>query len=134
MKHIRAIFTLGFWLYIATLIFLCLYSFKDTGVELPGLLWGIETDKYIHFLMFFPFSFASWFAFGKNLEYKYHYKIFIYILLFGLILSTGLEFSQRLTYYRDFDLFDLLANYLGLLSGLILIFSITKLKKFRKHF
>ena len=50
-------FRILFFLYIAAVLYLCFGRF-DNAPSIELNLWGIPTDKIVHFLMFFPFP--SW--------------------------------------------------------------------------
>ena len=43
-----------FAVYILAVLVLCFGKFESTE-DVPMDLWGIPTDKVVHFLMFFPF-------------------------------------------------------------------------------
>lgn len=110
------------WIYIVTVLFLCLYDFS--GYEMPEpplLILGIPTDKIIHFVMFLPFSiilhYHIWF---KRQTLKKNSTIII--LISGILFAVSTEvLQQSTTSYRQFDGFDIVADICGVVWGLIAV-------------
>ena len=75
-------------------------------VQIPNL------DKVGHFFGMGILAFLLLNAFAKENQRS---RI-IFIILFTISLATVEEFSQKLLQYRSFQLWDLAANYLGILS------------------
>lgn len=121
MKKFLTLFRVLFIIYIALLLFLTLYSFKDTDISIPKYIFGIMSDKVIHFLMFLPFPFLAWMAFGSYFKRLFPYSPKLLLLLLGLLLASSTEFLQKGTLYRQFDWYDMAANYIAILLGTALI-------------
>lgn len=79
-------------------------------IQIPNL------DKLGHFLGMGILAFLLLNAFAKENQRS---RI-ILIILFTISLATMEEFSQKFLQYRSFQLWDLAANYLGILSFTIL--------------
>ena len=93
-------------------------------IQIPNL------DKVGHFFGMGMLVFLLLNAFAKENQRS---RI-ILIIFFTISLATVEEFSQKLLQYRSFQLWDLAANYLGILSFSVafLIFQLTQLSKSSK--
>lgn len=119
----RHISILALCIYIATICIMCFIrpsSFPDTPME----LWGIGVDKFVHFLMFLPFPILAYYSFSKEAKFV--------ILLAGCIFALATECVQGMSEYRSFELGDLAADMLGLISGSTITLIIYK-RTNRKH-
>jgi len=125
-------FQVVFFLYVAGVLFLCFGHFEQTP-SIEWSLFGIPSDKVVHFCMFFPFPILAFLAFDRYTESVRSTLLFSGItLLVGLLLAGGTEWGQaHLTDYRSGDPMDLLADGLALvLSTLLVIYlDIRKQKK-----
>jgi hypothetical protein len=125
-------FQVIFFLYVAGVLFLCFGHFEQTP-SIEWSLFGIPSDKVVHFCMFFPFPILAFLAFDRYTESVRSTLLFSGItLLVGLLLAGGTEWGQaHLTDYRSGDPMDLLADGLALvLSTLLVIYlDIRKQKK-----
>ncbi|OFX80355.1 MAG: hypothetical protein A2X17_00375 [Bacteroidetes bacterium GWF2_41_61] len=129
MNFIKYTFRSLFLIYIFTIIFASLYSFKNTSVDLSGFIFGIRADRLIHFIMFLPFPFFAWLAFGTGIK-RHTIRFSMSVLaLSGLLISTLTETLQTLNPNRDFDYVDLIANYSAIIMGTILVALIEKYAK-----
>ena len=90
-------------------------------VQIPNL------DKVGHFLGMGILAFLLLNTFAKGNQGS---RI-ILIILFTISLATIEEFSQKLLQYRSFELWDLAANYMGILSFSI-AFLLIQLSTFQK--
>ncbi len=92
-------------------------------LQIPNL------DKVGHFFGMGMLAFLLLNAFAKENQGP---RI-ILIILFTISLATVEEFSQKLLQYRSFQLWDLAANYLGILSFSIafLLIQLSTFQKFR---
>ncbi len=121
-----------FFLYVAAVLFLCFAHFEQTPA-IEWSLWGIPSDKVVHFCMFFPFPILAFLAFDRYTDSVRSTLLFSGItLLVGFLLAWGTEWGQaHLTDYRSGDPLDLLADGTALvLSTLLVIFlDIRKQKK-----
>ncbi len=112
-------------IYISLVFFCCLYRFSGSeSLDLGQYFLGIRLDRCIHFTMFLPYPFVGWILinYDKKLNgwKKYTFSI---LLISGMILATTAEASQEmLTSYRDTDPFDLIANFIGIATGTLLVY------------
>ncbi|PKP00483.1 MAG: hypothetical protein CVU13_02990 [Bacteroidetes bacterium HGW-Bacteroidetes-8] len=129
MNFIKYAFRSLFFIYIFIVLFASLYSFKNTSLNLSGFILGIRVDRLIHFIMFLPFPFFAWLAFGATIK-RHTDRLYISVLLLsGLLISTITETLQTLNPNRDFDYIDLIANYSAIVMGTILVSLIEKYAK-----
>jgi VanZ family protein len=84
---------------------------KETGLDVNFYILGINSDKYIHTLIFFPFLVFCHYLFRK--------ENFIISLMFGFAFASFCEISHYFLPYRDFSIYDYYANILGVLMGSI---------------
>ena len=101
-------------LYIVLVLFLCFWQFKQMP-EAPRTLFGFDTDKVVHFLMFFPFPIVSGLAHGKQPSGPWK-ALGLVLLLFlcGSLFAAGTEIGQHFVPYRDADPNDFKADTLAL--------------------
>ncbi len=129
MNFIKYTFRSLFLIYVLGVFFASLYSFKNTSVNLSVFILGIRADRLVHFVMFFPFPLSAWLAFGTSIK-KFAGRWSILALTFsGLLVSTITESLQSLNPNRDFDYFDLIANYSAIFTGTIMVALIEKYAK-----
>lgn len=125
-------FQVLFFFYVAAVLFLCFAHFEQTPA-IEWSLWGIPSDKVVHFCMFLPFPILAFLAFDRYTDSVRSTLLFSGItLLVGFLLAWGTEWGQaHLTDYRSGDPLDLLADGTALvLSTLLVIFlDIRKQKK-----
>lgn len=115
-------------IYIASVLFLSLYSFENTQVDLPKYFLGIPIDKIIHFIMYLPLPVLIWSVLVDFYPSLYNKSTALIISLFASIfISTSTEILQNTTEFRQFEYLDLIANYLGVIIGLLSISIIKKL-------
>lgn len=92
----------------------------EAGFEVPHL------DKYLHFVMFAILSFF-FLLYRKSkvdsIENKEKIAIIMLISAFGLLIEFIQEFFIE---DRYFDIWDVFANVLGAISGVMLMFCIKK--------
>tara|TARA_Y100000590_G_scaffold249727_1_gene280584 strand:+ start:1777 stop:2157 length:381 start_codon:yes stop_codon:yes gene_type:complete len=109
------------WVFF-TFYLLIIYSHKESStISFPFL------DKVVHFILFFIQSILI-----TNTMYEYSDRnnriiliaSIIFLLLFGLII----EIQQIYLPYRTFEIMDLIANFLGVLSGSFVVIYFRKNK------
>ena len=101
---------------ISATIFLAVLSLSAVPKLNLGL--GIKSgDKYLHFTAYFGFTLLWYFALKDRVNKKM-FKFFVplAIILYGIILE-GLQ--SGLTTYRTGDIYDALANTLGVIVALL---------------
>lgn len=87
--------------------------FWDDKVQ--GLAWMQGIDKWVHAATFFVLT--IWFA-GQYRRRSY-WRIALGLMAFGLVI----EFCQRMIAYRTADWFDVGANTVGIVAGLLVAFA-----------
>ncbi len=118
IKHLLQASTL--WFAIAITICIAYLSLIKT-TNFPDIAFS-NIDKIYHLVAYFGLT-SSWlFALKKP---KYKYKVLIACVLYGIILEV---LQTTLTEYRAGELFDFLANSVGVLLAL-LIFNLFLKKK-----
>lgn len=113
--------------YVALVCYMCLANFSNTDMVswLPEELFGIKIDKIVHFCLFFPVPILFFITFhGKSI-----FNSAVFALFCCIAASTAIEFSQKLTAYRSFDVYDLYANYLAIACGTVIISAIFVVKE-----
>ena len=113
-KKIRIFARIVLVLYIAALAWLCFGDFSDVQ-DVPKTVFGLEIDKVVHFLMFFPFPFRVFFSFGKRGE-KAWKAVFWTLVVFaiGCTLAGVTEIIQGELGYRTADILDFRADGISL--------------------
>ncbi len=88
---------------------------------------GLPTDSLMHWFEYtvLIFLFTGWRALIKQ---GVNINIVITSLLTGIILATIDEFHQLLIPGRDFNPFDILCNYLGVITGISIAFVWVRLR------
>ena len=120
-----------FGLYLVAVAVLCFGKF-DSSQDVPKFLWGIPTDKVVHFLMFFPFPLLAYLAFDRYRERRWPSVLWAAIaFLAGCAYAAGTEWVQSRLSYRSGDPADFLADFsaLAACSVVILILIFAKHKK-----
>jgi len=108
----RALLLAGGWLYTAAIVWLSLTP-SPPQLDIEG------SDKLGHFLAYGLLMF--WFGLlcrSRNVRIAYAAG--------WIALGVGLEFAQRATGYRSFELADMAADALGVLAGAVAAFGVTR--------
>lgn len=109
-------------LYLAAVAWLCFGHFENMG-EVPLQLWGIPTDKIVHFLMFFPFPVLCFLAVDRFTTKLWHSLLFAGGVFFvGCLIAGATELGQLQTTYRSGDITDFMADVLALALSSLLVF------------
>ena len=128
----KILFRILFLLYLSGVLYLCFGRFDNTP-SVEWSLFGIPTDKLVHFCMFFPFPILAFLAFDRYTETARQTLTFVGITLaVGILLALGTEWGQaHFTDYRSGDPWDLVADISALVlsSLLVSIWDIRKQKK-----
>ncbi len=120
-RKTRTLFRILLAVYIGAILFLCFGKFP-AGPEVDLTLWGIPTDKLVHFSMFFPFPILTYLSLGRHPETRRRILTIVQIFLIGILLAVATEWVQYYIPYRSGEWTDLFADSLGLLtSSLILL-------------
>jgi VanZ family protein len=83
-------------------------------ISLPTLGFEAE-DKFYHFIEYSIFSFLLFFAFFKAKTDFFKRNVFLLSSLIGIAYAYSDEFHQRFIPGRSYDLFDFLADCLGVI-------------------
>jgi VanZ family protein len=120
-----------FAVYILAVLVLCFGKFGNTE-DIPMDLWGIPTDKVVHFLMFFPFPLLTYLAFDRYKGKRWPSLPWAAAaFVCGCAFAAGTELVQTRLSYRSGDPADFKADFLALLvsSLIVLIVILFKHKK-----
>lgn len=116
-------------LYLAAVAYLCFGKFDNlSGV--PHSIWGIATDKLVHFAMFFPFPVLLYWCVDwgtKNVMGSMLMAAGIFTL--GCLIAMGSELGQSLTTWRSADPKDFQADALALAISAMAAFFIDIFRK-----
>lgn len=128
----KILFRILFLLYLTGVLYLCFGRF-DNAPSVEWSLFGIPTDKLVHFCMFFPFPLLAFLAFDRYTETARQTLAFMGITLaVGLLLAVGTEWGQaHFTDYRSADPWDFVADTSALVVSSILV-SIWDIRKQKK--
>ena len=108
MLYYRRAWQAGGWLLVFLVIYLSLVPFPPQPVPFAF------ADKLEHGFAYGLLSF--WFC---QVHVSAHSRLLVIAALIGL--GAGLEFLQEGTGYRTFDVWDMAANCIGALFGLLLV-------------
>ena len=123
MKYRKTIARTVFLLYIAAVLYLCFADFSNS-TEVPRQIFGFDTDKVVHFLMFFPFPILFYLAFCRDSKsFLKSVALVLCILALGCLIAAGTEYAQSFLPYRTGDQADFRADFLalGISSAIVLI-------------
>ena len=118
-KHLYAYAFIG-WMVFVT--FSSLYSFEDAELSSVNIPYG---DKVVHFIFYFVAAVLGSLFFIETKEVKSvlikNLKILALLLIFfGIIIEV---IQEAMTVNRSGDVFDALANSIGVILGIIAIFT-----------
>ena len=104
--------------YTLFLIIFSLIPFPDLGIP---RFQSFEIDKLAHFIMYFSLT-ILWSLASNNLNNS-TFKLLLFAIFFGFVLEI---FQHILPFGRYFDFGDLLANSLGVIFGIFILYCIKK--------
>jgi VanZ family protein len=117
-----------FAVYILAVLVLCFGKFEGTE-DVPMDLWGIPTDKVVHFLMFFPFPALAYLAFDRYKGNRSSSFLWAGVaFLAGCAYAAVTELIQSRLSYRSGDPVDFQADFLALAACSVFILIIILLK------
>ncbi|MBR4756841.1 MAG: VanZ family protein [Bacteroidales bacterium] len=103
-----------FVIYLAVLIWCCFGHFDDLP-SVDTTLFGIPTDKIVHFIMFLPFPVLCFKSFSfLTPRPRQALLALAVIFIIGCLLAAGTEIGQSFTKYRSGDPFDFTADVVAL--------------------
>lgn len=103
-------------LYGATVAFLCFAHF-DPYQNVPNIIWGIPVDKIVHFCMFLPSVPIVYFSLPRRWKSGGIWIKLPMVLLSALFCACAagtVELLQGLTSYRSCELYDFVADSVGI--------------------
>lgn len=116
-----------FVLYIAAICLICFAS-SDSLPNIRRTLFGLDTDKVIHFIMFAPFPILAYLSFDHNTRKKGARILFVVIsLIAGTAVALMTEALQFYIPSRTMDIKDFYADImaLGIVSVFVLAIDLT---------
>lgn len=105
-----------FAVYLATVAYLCFLKPGSIPI-LRQFIFGVPTDKVIHFIMFLPYPLLAYISFrpdGKGIAAEIF--VFATILVAGAVMAMGVERLQ-IAAGRNYDIKDFYANLAGIGAG-----------------
>ena len=119
------VFAILTFLYIALIAVLCFANFKSTP-DVPKSIFGIDSDKVVHFIMFLPFPILAFFSFRTDrMGIGATLGLVVLIFAFGCLLAGTTEYVQGLLPYRQQDVHDFGADMLALIISSTVVFLIS---------
>ena len=117
-----------FALYLIAVAVLCFGKF-DGSHDVPKDLWGIPTDKVVHFLMFLPLPALAYLAFDRYKGNRSSSFLWAGVaFLGGCAYAAFTELIQSRLPYRSGDPLDFKADFLALTACTVFILIIILLK------
>jgi VanZ family protein len=118
-KHLYAFAFIG-WMVFVT--FSSLYSFEGSGLSKFNIPYG---DKVVHFIFYFVAAVLGSLFFietkeEKSMLIKYLKILALSLIFFGIIIEV---IQETMTVNRSGEVFDALANSIGVILGIIGIFT-----------
>lgn len=118
-------------IYVAAVVYLCVANFGKMP-DIDKFIFGIPTDKIVHFCMFFPFPILCFFSYGS--KYKSAIQAIgalLVICSFGCIFAGLTEIIQGSLPYRSEDIRDFAVDCLAicLSTVIVLVLTLSKIKK-----
>lgn len=129
-KNFKRIAFVLFCIYIIAVVLLCVIH-TDNMPELPKYFLGIPMDKVAHFIMFCPFAVLGYCAFyPTRTEFWRKLAVLGILIILGCVFAYSTERLQAMTSYRSYELIDMAADGIGIISGAVgtLIYLLTKRK------
>ena len=112
----RHLAILLFALYLAAVAYLCFLKPGSIPV-LRQFIFGIPTDKVIHFIMFLPYPILAYISFRPDRKGIWtHFIVLAAILAVGAGMAMGVERLQ-IAAGRNYDIKDFYANIAGMAAG-----------------
>lgn len=126
------IFNLLLFGYVATVGILCFANLNSLP-DIDRFIFGIPTDKIVHFCMFFPFPILAFFAYDQKTDTVLKaVGAVIVIWAIGGIFAGLTETIQGLLPYRSEDIGDFKADMLAITLSSIIVVTIDILQIIRK--
>lgn len=131
MTRTRIISLVVFCLYIAAVCYLC-FAKPDNIPVVQFSFFGLPIDRPVHFLMFLPFPLLAFNAFdSEGAKVGRRALLISGIAAAGMALAVMTEYIQGLLAYRSQDAYDLLSDFLGLSTGVVIVIVYMIFRKLR---
>lgn len=118
-------------LYMAAVFFVCFGHIDNNAVKLDRI-FGIETDKLIHGILFLPFPILVYLSFGSRSKNAFESLCLATgLFLTGALIAAATEYFQGFTTYRSSDIRDFYADSIGLGIASVAVL-ITDIRRHRK--
>lgn len=131
MKDHRIIQKLLLLLYLAVVAWLCFGRFEALP-QVSRTLFGIPTDKVVHFVMFFPLPILLYLAFNWKTGSIFKSLLLVAgLVCIGILTSIGTELIQGITTYRSKDLLDFAADTVSVCCSALIVLLIELYKYFK---
>ncbi len=134
MMKKRNILTLSlFIIYLGAVAYCCFGHFSELPDMGKDTLFGIPTDKVVHFLMFFPFPILCFLTFTGRTQKPLHTMLIVgCVFTIGCVIAAATEIGQSFTDYRSGDILDFAADATALAVSSIMVMFID-LHIIKKH-
>lgn len=109
-------------LYLCAVAVLCFANMGKAPAQ--GTIWGIPSDKIVHFLLFIPFPFLAWAwpcSRPRTETVPYIIEKICLIFLLGLLLGFATEYTQGYLPHRTRERLDYLADFCGITAACLSI-------------
>ena len=117
-----------FAVYLIAVAVLCFAKFPPSE-DVPKELWGIPTDKIVHFLMFFPLPVLAYLAFDRYKGKRLPSILWAAVaFLGGTVYAAFTELVQAHLPYRSGDPTDFRSDVLALAACSLIILVVILLK------
>jgi VanZ family protein len=91
------------------------------GRDVPKVEVWIPIDKIVHAGVFLIFSLLMIFGFSRQISFLMLKKnAILFTFLFSILYGITTEFIQRLATDRSFDIWDIVANIVGGILGILI--------------
>jgi len=111
-KIMKKLFSFKF---IALLYAVLIFIISSIPEVTPPALGFEAEDKFFHFIEYSIFSFLLFLAFFKTKTDFFRKNVFFLSSLIGIVYAYSDEFHQRFVPGRSYDLYDFLADCLGII-------------------
>lgn len=105
------------FVYVLFIVLLVILPLNDTEVSILSNTYivKIRLDYLVHVGLFFPFLIL--------IKQAYHHSPVSLMILTGLAFAVVCEGIQYVLPYRSFNINDLIANGIGIITGIVLVLS-----------
>lgn len=119
--RVKTIMTALFCAYIAAIALLCFMK-TDSVPDVQFTIFGIPTDKLVHFCMFAPYPVLAFQTFHSRDVTLWRELVLLAVLsVFGLGLAYGTEQIQGMIDYRSYEIADFYADSTGIAAGTLAV-------------